>query len=46
LRYNALLKENELLKCFLVDAEKENLGLKIYYSERPWRNSKVGQTAA
>jgi hypothetical protein len=33
LTYNALLKENKLLKSFLVDAEKENLGLKIYYSE-------------
>jgi hypothetical protein len=35
LRYNALLKENELLKSFLVDAEEENLRRrKIYYSER------------
>ena len=32
--YNALLKENKLLKSFLVDAEEENLGLKIYYSKR------------
>jgi hypothetical protein len=34
LTYNALLKENKLLKSFLVHAEKENLGLKIYHSER------------
>ena len=34
MRYNALSKENELLKSFLAYAEEENLGLKIYYSER------------
>lgn len=47
LRYNALLEENERLKSFLANAEEENLRLrKIYYSERPYRKSKVRQNAA
>jgi hypothetical protein len=47
LRYNALLKENGRLKSFLAHAEEENQRLrKICYSERLYRKSKVGQTAA
>jgi hypothetical protein len=46
-RYNALLKENERLRSFLADAEKENAGLRqIYHSERIRRGDSARQNVA
>jgi hypothetical protein len=46
-RYNALLKENERLRSFLVDVEENSYLREVYYSQyAPRKSNKVRHNAA